>query len=322
MKGISTGNLVKTARPAVRWVLGPVLTIVAASLLLFLAVAAQPGDPTTQILGNRARPEQYAALRHQLGLDRPLLVQYWHWLTDALTGSFGTSLTFKQNVSMLLWPRLEITLGLTVYAALMIVVFGVTLGVLGGVKRRLGTLVAALGGLGVAVPGFVAAQLLIAVFAVKLGWFPVLGAGTGFTDRITHLTLPAAALAIGSTAYVAQVSRAAVTDVAGRPFVETARGRGLPGHVVLRRHILRNAAIPIATVSGLAVAGLFAGAVVIELAFGLGGLGSLLVQSVSAKDRDVVLAIGLILVVIFVATTTLLDLARHLLDPRLRKGTR
>ena len=309
-------------RYGLRWLVGPLATMVAASFLLFVAVFVQRGDPTTQILGSRATPEQYAALRERLGLDRPMLVQYGDWLTGALKGRFGDSLTYKQGVSSLVGPRLEITLSLTAYAALLIVIFGVSLGVLGGMRRRLGTVIAALSGLGIALPQFVVAQILIALFAVRLGWFPVLGEGSGLGDRIWHLTLPAVALAIGSASYVAQVTRAAVAEAAHRPFVETARGRGLPAPQILRRHVLRNAAIPIATVSGLAVAALLAGALVIEIAFGLGGMGSLLVQSVSSKDSNVVLAIGLILVVVFVLTTTALDLAQFLFDPRLREKAR
>lgn len=312
----------KAAQLAGRWVGFPLLTLFIASVVLFVAVAMQPGDPVTQILGSRATKAAYRVEQHKLGLDRPLIVQYWHWIHGAVHGSFGDSLVYKQSVSSLIWPRLTVTLGLVAYAGVLIVLFGVGLGVAGGVRRRFGPVVAVLSGIGVAVPGFLAAQVLIAVFAVRLGWFPVLGSGSGIADRINHLTLPSVALAIASVAYVAQISRTAVADAAGRPHAETARGRGLPGHLVTRRHVLRNASIPIATVSGLAVASLFAGAVVVEQAFGLGGVGSLLVQSVADKDSNTVLAVGLILVAVFIVTTTLLDLLRYLLDPRMRKGAR
>ena len=296
----------------------PVATIVIASFILFVAISLAPGDPVYAILGGRGTDEQYAQLRSELGLDRPIVVQYLDWLTHAIRGDFGTSLTYKQPVSSLIEPRLAITLPLVLYASILFVFVGVVIGMIGGAFRRLGAPVAAVSGLGAAVPVFVAAQVLIAIFAVRLGWFPVLGAGTGGWDRLRHLTLPAVSLAFAWSALIAQVTRAAVSEERARGHVETATGRGLPASWVFRRHVMRNAAIPIVTVAALAVAGLFAGAVVVEYAFGLGGLGSLLVQSVSAKDNNVVLAISLILLVVFVTVTTLIDLLQTWLDPRIR----
>lgn len=299
-------------------VLPPLATALVASLAVFTAIGLSPGDPVVQVLGTRATPEQYAAMREQLGLDRPLPVRYADWLWDALHGDLGTSLTYKASVGSLIEPRLGTTLLLAAYAAVLVLAGGLALGILGGALPRVAPLVAALSGLGVAVPAFVAAQLLIAVLAVGLGWFPVLGDGEGFGDRMHHLTLPALALAVGWCAYVAQVTRAAVGEERRSGHVETATGRGLPGAWVFRRHVLRNAAIPVSTVSAIAVAGLFAGTVVVETAFGLGGLGSLLVQGVSSRDTDVVLAVCLILLAVFVVATTLVDLLQTVLDPRLR----
>jgi len=301
-----------------RWIVAPLATLFAASFVLYTAVWLQPGNPLTLLLGTKASPAQYRYLAHKLGLDRPMPVRYWDWLTNALHGDFGTSLVYKQSVASLIAPRLLTTLLLVGYAGVIITVIGVTLGILGGMSPRAAPYVAGLNGLGVAIPGFVAAEVLIAVFAVKLGWFPVLGTGQGVAGRLQHLTLPAFALAIASIAYVSQITRAAVSNEEQSSHVETARGRGLAGARILRRHVLRNAAIPIMTVSALTVASLLAGAIVVEYAFGLGGIGSLLVQSVSDKDSNVVLAIGLILVLVFVITTTALDFLQYLLDPRLR----
>jgi peptide/nickel transport system permease protein len=301
-----------------RWIVAPLATLLAASFVLYTTVWLQPGNPLTILLGTKASPAQYRYLAHKLGLDRPMLVRYWDWLTNAVHGNFGTSLVYKQSVASLIAPRLLTTLLLVAYAGVIITVIGVTLGIIGGMSPRAAPYVAGLNGLGVAIPGFVAAEVLIAVFAVKLGWFPVLGTGQGLAGRLQHLTLPAFALAIASIAYVSQITRAAVSNEEQSSHVETARGRGLAGPRILRRHVLRNAAIPIMTVSALTVASLLAGAIVVEYAFGLGGIGSLLVQSVSDKDSNVVLAIGLILVLVFVITTTALDLLQYLLDPRLR----
>jgi peptide/nickel transport system permease protein len=286
--------------------------------VLYTAVWLQPGNPLTLILGTKALPGQYRYMAHKLGLDRPMPVRYWDWLTGAVHGNFGTSLVYKQSVASLIAPRIITTLLLVAYAGVIIIVIGVTLGIIGGMSPRAAPYVAGLNGLGVAIPGFVAAEALTAVFAVKLGWFPVLGTGQGLAGRLQHLTLPAFALAVASIAYVSQITRAAVSTEEKSPHVDTARGRGLSGPRILRRHVLRNAAMPIMTVSALTVASLLAGAIVVEYAFGLGGIGSLLVQSVQDKDSNVVLAIGLILVLVFVLTTTVLDLLQHLIDPRLR----
>ncbi len=303
-----------------RWILSPVATIIAASLFLYLALSLVPGDPVAAILGGRGTPEEYAAMRARFGLDEPVLVRYWHWLGGAIHGDFGLSITYKTEVVDLIAPRIGITLVLVVFASILIIGAGVGLGVLGGYFRKAGPAVAAVSGFGVAIPTFVAAQFLISTFAVHLGWFPVLGAGQTPIERISHLTLPAVALAIGWSAYVAQVTRAAIGEEKARPHVETATARGLDRGRVFRRHVLRNAAVPITTVAALAVAGLVAGSVVVEIAFGLGGLGSLLVESIAARDTNVVLAVALIMLVVFVVATTIIDLVQVVLDPRARAG--
>jgi peptide/nickel transport system permease protein len=305
-------------RLLVRWLVGPLTTIMLSSFVLYALLSLAPGDPVARRLGPHATAAQAAVLRHQLGLDRPLPVRYWDWLVGALHGDFGTSLVYQTGVSSLVGARLATTLTLVLYASLLVVLAGVGLGILGTVVRPFGPAVAAVSGLGVAIPSYVAASLLVSVFALNLGWFPALGAGIGLGDRIWHLTLPAVALAIGWSAYVTQISATALVQEKGREHVETAVGRGLPATHVFRRHVLRNAAIPIITVSGLTVAGLFAGTVVVESAFGIDGLGSFLVAAVSQKDYNVVQAVGLLLVVVFVLVTTLIDVLHVVLDPRLR----
>lgn len=293
-------------------------TLLVASLLIYGALSLAPGDPATELAGPHATPQMLAHIRHQYGLDQSFPVRYWHWLTGALHGDFGISLQFHQSVSSLLAPRLPVTLELVAFASLIILVIGLGLGMLPSLVPRLNVLVTVAAGQGIAVPTFVAALVLVEIFALKLGWFPAVGAGSGIGGQIQHLTLPAFALAFSWAAYVTQISRASVREQQGREHVATARGRGLPSSLVFRHHVLRNAAVPIVTVSGLTVAGLIAGSIVVETAFGLGGVGSLLVQSVSAKDYNVVLAISLILVVAFVLATTLSDLAHLVLDPRIR----
>lgn len=305
-------------RRIVATVSGAVATIVVASFVIYAGLSVAPGDPVAAILGPRATSQARAAMRDKLGLNEPLVERYWHWLTGALHGDFGTSLIAHQSVSELIDPRLVTTFLLVAMAAVLMIVVGVGLGVVGGVSQRSRGVVAALVGLGVAVPGFVAANFLIAVFAVKLGWFPTFGGGNGFGDQVWHLTLPALALSIGYGAYVTQLTSAAVAEEAEKEYVTTARGRGIPAGVVLRHHTLRNAALPVLTASGLSIAGLVAGTVVVEQIFAVDGIGALLIRSVSEKDYSVVTAVSMIIVVAFVLMTTLIDLVQVALDPRER----
>ncbi|MFG2937823.1 ABC transporter permease [Streptomyces sp. NPDC048282] len=305
-------------RVIARSLLGAAATVLAASFLVYAALSLTPGDPVDQLVGQRATMAQRAAARAELGLDDPLPVRYVHWVTDAVQGDLGRSITYRQDVTGLIEPRITTTLTLVVLAAVIIVVLGVALGAFGGLSDRWRPLVSALIGVGLSVPAFVSASILIGVFAVKLGWFPTFGAGDGFADRLHHLLLPAIALSLGWTAYVAQMTTAAVREQAGKDHVATAVGRGLGGGLVFRRHILRNAALPVLTASGLTVAGLVAGSVIVETAFSVDGIGSLLMKSVTNKDYPVVMAISMLIVVIFVVVTTLLDLAQTVLDPRTR----
>jgi len=306
----------------VRWVIGPLLTVLVATFLVALALDIAPGDPVAALAGNHPSPAHLAAIRHELGLDQSFLARYWSWLTGVLHGDLGRSISLRSGVGGAISARLPTTAFLVVYAGLLILVFGIGLGIIGGWFRRLSPAIAALTGLAIAIPAFVAAIVLVQVFALNLELFPAIGAGSGFVDRIWHLTLPAIALALAMSAYLAQISRAAIAAERDREHVVAARGRGMSNGMVFRRHVLRNAALPIITVSGVVVAGTISAAVVVESAFGIDGLGSLLVTSVSAKDYPVVQAIALILVLSFVLVTTAIDLLQRLLDPRIRETGR
>ena len=212
---------------------------------------------------------------------------------------------------------------LVIYASILILLIGIGLGVVAALMPRSGQVITVATSIGLATPSFVAAIILMTIFAVNLGWFPVLGGGAGFVDRIWHLTLPAVALALSWLAYVAQITKVSVRDELHREYVDTARARGLREREIVRKHVLRNAVIPITTVSGLTVAGLLAGTVVVETAFGIAGLGSFLLQSVSAKDFAVVQAISLIIVATFVIVNASVDVLNGALDPRVRfRGAR
>jgi peptide/nickel transport system permease protein len=303
-----------------RRLLRSIATLLLSSFVVFAALFVAPGSPLAFLTGGRPLPaQQIAQLEAQYHLNRPFLDAYWHWLGQVLHGNFGTSIIFHTSVSSLLGARAGTTIFLVAYAGILTVVFGLTLGAIAGVRggRTDGT-ITVLTTVGLATPSFVLAIILIALFAVGTGWFPVFGQGSGFFDRVWHLTLPSISLAIGGVAYLAQTTRTAVRGELHAEHTETARSRGLPERVVIRRHVLRNSMIPIATVGGLTVAGLVAGVAVVETAFGLQGIGSYLIQSTSQKDFPVVQAICLILVTIFIVTNILVDGICYMVDPRLR----
>lgn len=297
-----------------------VATLLATSLLVFGGLYLSPGGPLAYLTGGRtASPEQVAALVEQYGLDDPFLTRYAEFIGRLAHGDLGESVLFRAPVVEILPARLMITAQLVGMALLIILIVGLALGTAAALRGgRLDRLVMTVSSVGLATPVFVAAIVLVALLAVRFPVFPVFGAGSGFVDRIYHLILPAIALAIPGQALVARVTRAAVREEAGREHVEMARSRGLPGHTVIRRHILRNAMMPVTTVAGVTVAGLLASSVLVEQAFGLGGIGSLLVTSIQAKDYAVVQIIALLMVGTFVVVNTVIDLLYLVLDPRVR----
>jgi peptide/nickel transport system permease protein len=300
------------------------LTLLVASFAIYAALSIAPGDPLSVLTGGRTLPpDALSVLRARYHLDQPLPAQYWHWLTRAVQGDLGDSIALRESVNTLIRERAGVTLELVLYASLLILLLGIGSGVLAGLRRgAVDTTVIAGTTVFAAIPSFVAAIVLITVFAVKLGWFPALGAGTGVLDRFWHLTLPAIALALSALAIVARVTRVAVREEMAREHVQTAISRGLPSHLVVRRHVLRNAAIPITTVTGITIASLIALSAVVERAFSLNGLGAALVGAAASKDFAVVQGIALILVAAFVVTNGIVDLLYAALDPRVALGSR
>ena len=300
------------------------VTMLVASFAVYGALYLAPGSPIAALTGGRSpSPEVLAELNARYRLDDPFLVRYWNWLTAALQGDLGQSIPLRENVSTLIGQRIGVTASLVALTAVIIVVAGVGLGLLGALRPGVvdnGVLLTST--VSAAMPSFAAAVVLQFVFAVQLGWFPALGTGEGFTDSLRHLTLPALALAATSVALVTRVTRTAVREELGREHVQTAVSRGLPWPHVVRRHVLRNAAIPITTIVGLTVASLIALSAVVETAFGLNGLGAYLVLAAQNKDFAVVQGISLVLVLAFVVTNVLVDLAYAVLDPRVALGSR
>ncbi|MEV7237545.1 ABC transporter permease [Streptomyces sp. NPDC051020] len=300
--------------------LGLVTVLFVTSLVVFGTVHLAPGDPVSFLLhGRPATPETTAALRAQYHLDDPLPAQYAKWLGAVLQGDFGRSAQFHQDVGGLIASRLPGTALLVGYAALLVAVLGVAAGVLAALRPGAVDRVVLLGtGVATATPSFVSAMALVSLFSVQLGWFPGPG-GTpeGFTDRLYHLTLPAFALALTFAGLLARVTRSAMLDELRREHVEVARARGVARQAVVRRHVLRNALGPVVTVGGTMLAGLLISTSIVETAFDVSGIGSLLVQSVTAKDFAVVQAITLLSVAAFVVVNLAVDLVAPLIDPRL-----
>ncbi|MFF4795671.1 ABC transporter permease [Streptomyces sp. NPDC001276] len=303
-------------------VVGLVVTLFIASLVVFGALYAAPGSPLTYLThGRTMSPDAIAAIKAEYHLDDSIWQQYLRWLFGVVHGDFGTSIIYNQPVSSLVGSRASATTLLVLMASAIVLVVGLAIGTLAGLKPGWLSRSAMAGATGVmAVPTFVGAVVLIIVFAVDLEWFPVFGAGRAGLDEVYHLVLPSIALALASVAFVARLAQTAIRQELSADHVQTAISRGLPRRAVVRRHVMRNAAMPVLTVAGLTIAGLIAGSVVVEQVFQLGGLGQFLVNSVQQKDFPVVQAICLMYVAAFIVLNTLIDIAYTLLDPRVSIG--
>ena len=298
--------------------------LIVSSFLVFAGMYAAPGSPENFLVqGRTVTPEVLAAIRRQYSLDDPFLVRYWNWLTGVLQGNFGQSLINRQDVGDLLANRLPTTLTLVIMAAVLIAVLGVGLGALAGTRDGVIDKIVLLGSnLGFAVPTFFAALILLSIFSVGLGWFPVFGSGGGGLDTVWHLILPALALSLPSAAVVARITRTSIRDERDSEHSIMAGARGVGRSLVQRRHVIRNSMLPVTTVVGVHIAGLIAGSFVVEYAFTLDGIGTLLVTAVQRKDFAVVQAIAIVLVAAFGIINLLVDLLYAAIDPRVRLGAK
>jgi peptide/nickel transport system permease protein len=299
----------------------PVLAMVA--LLVFLMLRLTPGDPAAVIAGDTATPEQVLEIRGKLGLNRPIAEQFLIWAGRGLRGDFGESLFFKKPVAELISQRIEPTLSLASATILLAVLIAVPLGVFAA--HRHGTLLdrclMGFSVLGFSVPVFVIGYLLIYLLAIKVNWLPVQGyrrLGENVADWALHLVLPSLTLAVIYVALIARMTRASMIEVLGEDYIRTARAKGLSNRVILIRHALRNAAIPIVTVIGIGIALLIGGVVVTESVFNIPGLGRLTVDAVLARDYPVIQAIILLFSFVYVVINLVIDIAYSSLDPRIR----
>lgn len=299
------------------------VTLLFVSLLVFLVVRVLPGDPALVIVGTEGSPEAVHRIRESLGLNRPLIVQYVEWIGRAVQGDLGRSIQYDVPVASLVVSRLSVTLPLTLMAAAFMGLVAIPVGVFAAThQRRWGDyLTMAVSQVGVAVPAFWAGLLLVLLFAVKLGWFKSGGFdgwGQGVLPALTSLLLPAVALGLFQFAVLARTTRSAVLEVLREEYVKTARAKGLGERVVLFRHVLRNAMIPILTVAGIQLGQLMAGSIVLESVFYLPGLGRLAIGAISARDLPVVQGVVLFVASVIVMINVAVDLLYGVLDPRIR----
>jgi peptide/nickel transport system permease protein len=285
--------------------------------LLYLA----PGDTVQGLLGSRqATPELIAQLRSQYHLDEPFLTQYWIWPSGALHGDLGASSFSGVSVIETIRARFPVTAFLGVYAFAIAMVVGVSLGVAAALRKRSAIDRSIVGAsvVGVSMPAFVTGTLLLYLLAVRFEVFPAFGAGTGFGDRLYHLTLPAIALAFTQATFILKLTRAAMIEALDQDYVAFARARGVPARQVVFVYALRNALVPVVTAGGIVLGALLTGAVLIEVVFALPGLGSLLIDSVNAKDIPMVQGLAVLAASTVVLVNLLTDLLYLYVDPRIR----
>ena len=299
----------------------PVMLVVA--VFIFLMLRLTPSDPAAIIAGDNANAEQVAKIRQQLGLDQPMLTQFFIWFGKVLTGDFGESFFFKKTVAALIAERIEPTLSLSLFTIVLAVLIAVPLGVLAA--HRQGTwvdrLVMGFAVLGFSVPAFVIGYIFIYVFAIWLNWLPVQGyqrISEGLGGWALRLVLPALTLSVIYVALIARMTRTSVLEVLSEDYVRTARAKGQVERKVMFRHALRNAAVPIVTVIGLGVALLIGGVVVTESLYTIPGLGRLTVDAVLARDYPTIQAVILLFSFVYVMINLAVDLIYTLLDPRIR----
>ncbi len=307
----------------IRRLLSFTLVLIGVSIIIFFVLRILPGDPAQIILGTQATPEKLAHLRHLMGLDRPLIVQYFDWIGGVFRGDFGHSISYDTSVASLIATRMEVTLFLTFFAMLLSIIIGIPLGIFAATHQ--GTpgdyLVMLASQIGIAIPAFWTGILFIYFFAVKYHLLPAGGyisITKGLIPFIKSITLPTLAIAIVRASVLARMSRSSVLEVMREDYVRTARSKGLEEKVVIYKHVLKNAFIPILTVIGLQVGQLVAGEIIIENVFYLPGLGQLVMRSIGQRDLPTVQAIVLFIAVLIIIINLVVDILYGYFDPRIK----
>jgi peptide/nickel transport system permease protein len=296
-------------------------------LTAFLLMKLIPGDPAMILLGPQARAEDIARFRQQLGLDRPLPVQFLIYLKRVLTGDLGTSLVYRQSVLSLILERLPVTVTLSLCALVIAVSIGIPAGVMAAMKHNsfIDLLVTILALMGLSIPIFWFGMMLIIVFSLELGWLPAVGLGDptkGLWDVVSHFILPSLALGILSTGTIARFTRSSVLEVLNQDYIRTAYAKGLRRSLILYRHALRNALVPVITVIGLQLGNLLAGAVLTETVFALPGLGKLMVDGIFRRDYMLVQGEVLFTAILYIFVNLAVDIAYAFINPKIRQTYR
>ncbi len=304
-----------------------VLTLLAASLIIFLMIEVLPGDPAAFMMGLNADPQSVAVLREQLGLDAPILARYFTWLGALSHGDFGLSYTYRVPVGDLIVQRLAVSLPLALYALVLSTAFAFPIAVFAAARANKAgdTIIMGITQIGIAIPNFWFAMVLVLIFSIGLQWFSAGGFPGwqgGVLPGLRALTLPALALALPQAAILARIMRAALIETLAEDYVRTARAKGLGKTQVIWRHALRNALIPVLTIIGMQLSFLLAGSIIIENVFFLPGLGRLVFQGIIQRDLVVVKSVVVVLVFAVVMINFLVDLTYVAIDPRLRHEKR
>jgi peptide/nickel transport system permease protein len=300
-----------------------VLTVLLASIIIFWATAVLPGDVASQILGRFATEEAKTELRHELGLDRPIYVQYGSWLGKYVRGDWGESPSMNTLVRPVIFQRLQNSLYLAAVAFVFYVPIGIFLGLLAALRKNTWVdQTISVGSLAfIGLPEFVSGLILITIFAIELGWFPSqsnIAPDSSFTQALPYLILPAITVALTSLAYVVRMTRSSTVDVLQMDYVRTANLKGLPPRKVLFTHVLRNSLLPTITVVAIGIGWLIGGLIVTEAVFGYPGIGRLLLFAIQRRDLQLVQATALLIVIIYVVANLVADVFYAILNPRIR----
>ena len=300
-----------------RRLLQALLILLGVAVITFVLLYAMPADPARILAGRSATVQTVANIRHELGLDQPLVMQFWHYLSGLVQGDLGRSYAQKTEVGTLIWARLPATLLLMAAGIFIEVLLGTLLGITAAVKRGsvIDNLVMMTSFVGVSAPQFVVALMLLYVFAITLGWFPMSGYGT-----FAHVVLPATTLGVLGAGWYARMARSAMIDVLNQDYVRTARAKGLSSARVLLRHALPNALLPIIAMIGIDIGQFMGGVVVVEAVYGWPGIGQLAWQAIQQVDIPIIMGVTLVSAFAIVVGNLIADLTAPLIDPRIRAG--
>lgn len=302
-------------RYAFRRIAQSLLILLGVSFITFLLLYILPADPAVQIAGRSATPETVASIRSQLGLDQPLFIQYFHYMTNLLQGDLGRSYLQKSEVSTLIFSRIGPTLTLMFCAIAIELLIGLTLGILAAMNRGkvVDKVLMVLSFISVSAPQFIASILILYIFAVKLGWFPIGGYGTP-----AHIVLPAVTLGLLGSGWYSRVMRSSMLDVLRQDYIRTARAKGAPMSRIIRVHAFKNAILPIIAMIGLDIGIFMSGIVVVESVFGWPGIGQLAWQGIQRVDIPIIMGVTLISAIAIVIGNLIADLVAPLVDPRVK----